>query len=70
MVTVENGAGKVFSYQVESTETVKLDQVDMDKFMRPVSGTEEGLNLMTCSGWINGGETMDHRLMVYAKRMQ
>lgn len=71
MVAVENGAGKVFSYQVESTETVKLDQVDMDKFMRPVSGAEEGLNLMTCSGrWINGGETMDHRLMVYTKRMQ
>lgn len=37
--------------------------------MRPANGVDEGLNLMTCAGkWINSGSTMDHRLMVYAKR--
>ena len=69
-ITIENGAGKLFNYQVVASETVKLENVDMNKFMRPANGVDEGLNLMTCAGkWINSGSTMDHRLMVYAKRM-
>lgn len=68
-ITIENGAGKSFNYQVVASETVKLENVDMDKFMHPANGVDEGLNLMTCAGkWINNGSTMDHRLMVYAKR--
>ena len=68
-ITIENGAGKLFNYQVVASETVKLENVDMNKFMRPANGVDEGLNLMTCAGkWINSGSTMDHRLMVYAKR--
>lgn len=68
-ITIENGAGNVFNYQVVASETVKLENVDMNKFMRPANGVDEGLNLMTCAGkWIDSGSTMDHRLMVYAKR--
>lgn len=70
-ISLENGAGTVFKYQVVKMETVKLEQVDMNKFINTVDGVMEGLNLMTCAGgWLRGSDTFDSRTMVYAKRVQ
>ena len=70
-VSVENGAGKIFKYQVVAKETVALDKVDMNKFIRPADGVNEGLNLMTCTGsWVQNSRTRDHRIIVYTKRIQ
>lgn len=69
-VSIENGAGTIFKYQVVAIETVALDKVDMNKFLRPVDGVSEGLNLMTCSGnWVQSSRTRDHRTIVYTKRV-
>lgn len=69
-INIESGAGKIFKYQVVAAETVALDKVDMNKFLRPVDGVGEGLNLMTCSGnWVQSSRTRDHRTIVYTKRV-
>lgn len=71
IVSIENGAGTTFKYQVVTYETVKLEQVDMDKFLKPARGVAEGLNLMTCAGkWLKGSATFDSRTIVYTKRIQ
>ena len=70
IVKVELGSGQVLKYQVVSTETVALEQVDMDKFMRPAEGIQEGLNLMTCAGsWVRESNTRAQRTIVYTKRL-
>ena len=69
-IQVERGDGSVLNYEVVKTETVALDQVDMNAFLRPTDGVNEGLNLMTCAGeWVQSSETRDRRVIVYTKRV-
>lgn len=69
-VQVERGDGSVLNYRVVATKTVKLEQVNMDEFLRPANGVDEGLNLMSCAGkWIRNAQTRSHRVMVFTKRV-
>lgn len=69
-LAVERGDGARFSYRVVYTETVALDDVDMNKVLLPHGNATEGLNLITCDGeWLQGGETFDHRTIIYTERV-
>ena len=69
-LTLERGDGQTVRYQVVTTETIKLSDVDMHKFMRPVEGAQEGLNLMTCAAdRASQDQAADQRVMVYTKRI-
>lgn len=68
-ISVKKSNGKVFSYTVVETETVKLEEVNMRRALRPSYGHSEGLNLMTCVGAYNPSKgTTDYRFIVYAVR--
>ena len=68
IVEIERGDGTKLTYSVVKTETVALKNVDMNKFLRPVDGEAEGLNLMTCAGsWVESSKTRDQRVIVYTK---
>ncbi|MDO4780933.1 MAG: sortase [Candidatus Saccharibacteria bacterium] len=70
IVTVERGDGSVLKYQVVSTKTASLQDIDMNEFIRPANGVDEGLNLMSCTGeWVRGAGTRSHRFMVFTKRI-
>ena len=70
IVEIERGDGTKLTYSVVKTETVALKNVDMNKFLRPVDGEAEGLNLMTCAGnWVESSKTRDQRVIVYTKRL-
>ena len=57
------------TYEVVHVEVVPVDSVDMQKALAPYKGIEKGLNLMTCAGvWIKDRETLDKRVIVYAKQ--
>lgn len=66
-IAVERGDGKTFTYTVRHTETVALEDVDMQKLLRTYDGAEQGLNLITCAGaWMQDEKTFNQRTMVYA----
>lgn len=70
IVKVERGDGSVLQYQVVATKTASLQDVDMNEFIRPAQGVDEGLNLMSCTGqWVRGENTRSHRVMVFTKRI-
>ncbi len=64
-IEVQRGDGKVFNYKVVSAESKKADQVDMAKALLPIVPGKSGLNLITCTGKVNGWH-YDERLVVYA----
>ena len=69
-IQVEKGDGSRLTYRVVTTETVPLDSLDMKKALLPPNGTLRGLNLMTCTGeWIEGQETYNQRVIVYAEQI-
>ena len=69
-ISVERGDGQAFNYEVATTETVPLGEVDMQKALRVHGGATEGLNLMTCTGkWLPEEKTYDQRVIVYAVRV-
>lgn len=70
IVKVERGDGSVLQYQVVATKTASLQDVDMNEFIRPAEGVDEGLNLMSCTGqWVRDAGTRSHRIMVFTKRI-
>lgn len=65
-LTVEKGDGTSLTYKVVAKEIVPYDAVDMNKALRPASGSDQGLNIITCHGkWLDDKKTLDHRLVVY-----
>lgn len=69
-IRVERGDGSLFVYEVVQVESVELDRVDMSALLRPHESTNEGLNLITCTGrWVQEAQTYDHRTLVYARRI-
>lgn len=65
VVTITNGAGKQFTYRVETIRTYPYDAVDMNAALAPI-GNKPGLNLMTCSGKvIEGTSDFSERLVVF-----
>lgn len=70
-VRIEMGNGKTYTYKVVKNETVKLEDLDMNKVMKPATN-RPGLNMITCDGsWkardSRGVRTMDHRTVVYTE---
>ena len=67
-VMIERGDHTQVKYEVVSVAVVPLGDVDMAAALGPSPGVERGLTLMTCTGqWVGGKETLDHRVVVYAK---
>lgn len=69
-IIIEKGDGTRLTYRVKRTETVALDQIDMNKVLTSVTPGKAGLNLMTCDGAVvtrDGKVTQSHRLVVYAE---
>jgi sortase (surface protein transpeptidase) len=64
--TVEMGDGEKITYQVTKVENLPVASVDMAKALQPDKDARYGLNIMTCSGTMNGGG-FSHRLIVYSK---
>lgn len=71
-VTVERGDRKVFSYEVQNTRTMSLDEVNktgMKQMMYSVEPDKEGLSLVASSGkWIPKDRVFDQRILVRAVR--
>ena len=64
---VERGDGQVFNYKVVETKTFHRDNVDMAAAMTPFLSGERGLNIITCSGYIDeSGNHYEDRLIVFA----
>jgi len=72
-IVVERGDGTTVNYTVREVDIVPLNQIDMNRLMKPLAAGREGLNLITCAGsWTakdaQGVPTMDKRVMVFAIR--
>lgn len=68
------GDNKTISYKVVTTERVKLQNLDIDKLLRPVTAGKAGMNLITCAGtWsmkdTRGVRSMDQRVIVYTEKL-
>lgn len=70
MITIERGSGEMLQYQVQSIESMKLDQIDMAAVLGSHNGNAQSLVLMTCIGQFDAKHyAYDSRLMVIAKRV-
>lgn len=70
IVQIETGDGGRILYKVAHKETVKLENVDMKKALKPYGDAKKGLNLMTCAGqWTNDNSTLDERTIVYTQQI-
>lgn len=71
VVTIERGDHARVKYEVVKVTVTPLGDVDMNAALAPYPGVERGLTLMTCTGqWVRGKETLDHRVVVYAKLVE
>jgi len=69
-ITIERGDGTKINYAVESIETKKLEDVDMNKVLTPTDNQNQTLALITCGGQFNAKAfTYDSRVIVMAKRV-
>jgi sortase (surface protein transpeptidase) len=67
---IEKGDGTRLVYKVAFKETVKLENVDMKKALKPYGNATKGLNLMTCAGgWTSDDSTMTERTIVYTQQI-
>lgn len=67
-VEIERGDGVKLIYEVIQTETIKKEDVDMDRLLIPLERVSQGLNIITCAGtYIKEDSTYDQRLIVYTK---
>lgn len=64
-IEIERGDGRVFTYKVVKTTSAKTNQLDMASALLPVVDGKPGLNLITCTGNVQGMH-YDQRLLVYA----
>ena len=69
-ISIETGTGKDFKYEVESLESVDLEDIDMQKVLRHYDGSR-GAILITCIGqWSEQADTFTQRHIVYAKQVE
>lgn len=66
IITVELGSGQVVRYKVVAKETYAADKVDMAKVLVAHNTAKHGLNLITCTGSVQGME-YSHRLVVFTE---
>ncbi|MFZ2560083.1 MAG: class F sortase [Candidatus Nanoperiomorbaceae bacterium] len=70
-ITLQLGDASNINYVVQEVDTASLNQVDMNKMLKPIVSGRNGLNLITCAGdWTTkdsrGRATMNQRVEVYA----
>lgn len=70
IITIERGDGERFSYRVEATQTMTIEEVSktgMKTMLEPLDSTNEGLTIMTNAGnWVPQIKQFDQRLIVRA----
>jgi len=66
-ISVERGDGQLFTYKVVKSQSYPKDTVDMTAAITPVVPGQQGLNIITCSGNLNG-TSYEERLVVFATR--
>jgi hypothetical protein len=65
---IEKGSGEKIKYEVNRTETIPVEQVDMSKVLSTETSGEHDLKLMTCGGkYDKNTKTFKDRVIVYAK---
>jgi LPXTG-site transpeptidase (sortase) family protein len=65
-VIIQRGDGKSYTYIVNKSKVYPVDQVDMNKVLKPIDSNKPGLNLMTCTGQvIKGTNNFSERLVVF-----
>jgi len=70
IMQIEKGDGTRLVYKVAFKETIKLENIDMKKALKPYGGATKGLNLMTCAGgWTSDNSTMTDRTIVYTQQI-
>ena len=65
VIEVERGDGRLFKFQVASSEKQSADNVDMAKTLLSATPGKAGLNLITCTGAVSNMHYQD-RLVIYA----
>lgn len=66
-IVIEKGDGSKLTYIVASSESFPVDQVDMNKVLRPYGNAKKGLTLMTCGGSFDRTtQEYTERVVVYA----
>lgn len=66
-IVLEKGDATRLRYKVVHSETLPLQDVDMNKVSLPYGTAKNGLNIYTCTGsWLPEKQTFDHRVIVYA----
>lgn len=66
-IVLEKGDATRLRYKVVHSETIPLQDVDMNKVALPYGTAKNGLNIYTCTGtWLPEKQTFDHRVIVYA----
>ena len=66
-IVIEKGDMTRLRYKVVHSETIPLQDVDMNKVSLPYGTAKNGLNIYTCTGkWLADKQTFDHRVIVYA----
>lgn len=65
-ITMTRGDGTVYSYKVVALKRYTMRDIDMQTILKPISGSRQGLNLMTCAGQMDPttGE-FSERLVVF-----
>jgi LPXTG-site transpeptidase (sortase) family protein len=70
VLKIQRGDGVEFSYSTKLVEQKPINQVDMNKLLRPITEGKEGVNLITCGGTYNKQlKTYDDRILVYSERI-
>jgi sortase (surface protein transpeptidase) len=70
LMQVERGDGQAFTYKVVSSLQIAVNDVDMEKLMKPVTVGRSGLNLITCGGKYDPkGQTFSDRIVVFAEQV-
>jgi sortase (surface protein transpeptidase) len=70
MMQIVRGDGAVFNYRVVKVETYPANQVDMQAVIKPVTASQPGLNLITCTGRvIKGTDQFSQRVIVFGQQV-
>jgi LPXTG-site transpeptidase (sortase) family protein len=70
IIKIERGDKQLFTYRVVTIEQTPIEQVDMNKLLRPITSEKEGLNLITCGGTYDSTrKTYNDRVLVYTERV-
>jgi sortase (surface protein transpeptidase) len=68
-ITLERGDGVTLMYRVIKSQVYDINNVDMAAVLAPITASQPGLNLITCTGnAIEGTNNYNQRLVVFAEQ--